>query len=330
MIVLIVILFFPQDYQRKTKKYPIQVGMSLDLEQGSFRIYIPEIVLTNKNGYEFLASIYPRVIGQKQQNILVDFSKCLIFDGNLASALGAVLDAIVSCGYHVYLKSPPPGKAKRVLSRNHFFKAWSVSTNTEERENFVYYHKFSSSETDAFKDYIDKELVHKKLFPVHTDLVGETIIANVYEIYANAIMHGRTNYVYSCGEYKEKEKILEMSIVDFGRTIHTNVNDYLSQKNIGTLNAVDAIEWAFVIGNTTKLIPGGLGLAMLKEFMNLNNGCIQVVSGEGFLEIIGDKVIKTMLSVSFTGTIVTMRFNFNDPKNYFMTSEKQIDINNLL
>ena len=36
-----------------------------------------------------------------------------------------------------------------------------------------------------------------------------------------------------------------------------------------------------------------------------------------------------LLDVSFPGTIVNMKFNFNDNKNYFMESER-VNLNDLL
>ena len=68
--------------------------------------------------------------------------------------------------------------------------------------------------------------MHKQRFPSHSELAGEKILESIYEIYANAVSHGETKYVYSCGEYKEMTCVLDMTIVDCGVTIPMKVNDF--------------------------------------------------------------------------------------------------------
>ena len=48
----------------------------------------------------------------------------------------------------------------------------------------------------------------------------------------------------------------------------------------------EAIEWATRANNTTKRgdVPGGLGLKLLCEFIDLNGGSLQIVSDGGLLE----------------------------------------------
>lgn len=294
-------------------------------------VKIPVFLHTDVHGYNFLANMYSAVLCQEDKEINIDFSYCSSVDGNLASALGATLDIFVSKGYKVWLSRPSEKKVRTVLSRNHFLKAWNVFTQSEDRENYVEYRRFHSNDSSDFKQYIDEGLIHKQRFPRHTELVGEAIVENIYEIYANAIMHGMTDYVYSCGEYKEDEKILDMTIVDCGNTIPGNVNSFFRNKGQNELSSCDAILWAFVRGNTTKNETGGLGLAILKEFIGLNKGSIQVVSGNGMIEYKGDVVERYLLKMEFPGTIVNMRFNFDDSKDYFMTSElNNINLNDLL
>lgn len=292
---------------------------------------IPEFLQTDRSGYTFLADLYHSISGQEDRELTVDFSKTSIVDGNLAAALGAILDKLVGEGFTILLSSPRSKKVRQVLSRNHFFQAWKVNTNTEDRENYIDYKRFKSNDSASFKQYIDEGLIHKQKFPQHTELVAEYIIENIYEIYTNAIMHGRTDFVYSCGEYNELKHILEMTIVDCGLTIPGNVNNYFRSKQQCQCSDCDAINWAFVEGNTTKNIPGGLGLAILRDFIKMNDGSIQVVSGCGMIEIHGNEVEQFLLDVEFPGTIVNMKFNFDDKKGYFMTSErKNYNINDLL
>lgn len=294
-------------------------------------IEIPVYLKTNQLGYSFISELYHSVSSQKDKDLIINFSKCQLADGNIAAALGAILDKLLKYGFSIKLSNPSVKQVRKVFSRNHFFRAWEVKTQTEDRENYIDYKKFKSDDSTSFKTYIDNGLIHKQKFPKHTDLAAGHIIESIYEIYANATMHGKTDFVYSFGEYKEDSHILEMTIVDCGVTIPQNVNTYMQSNNEQPLSDCDAIKWAFEKGNTTKDIPGGLGLAILKDFIKMNNGSIQMISGNGMIEIHGDEVEHFLLDMEFPGTIVNMKFNFDDNKNYFMTSErKDYNANDLL
>lgn len=304
--------------------FPILAAMGMMLYIGAMDDIIG---LTPKS--RFIIEI--AATSQEDKDLLINFSKCQQADGNIAAALGAILDKLLTEGFSIKLSNPSVKQVRKVFSRNHFFRAWEVKTQTEERENYIDYKRFESDDSTSFKTYIDNGLIHKQKFPKHTDLAAGYIIESIYEIYANATMHGKTDFVYSCGEYKEDSHILEMTIVDCGVTIPQNVNNYLQSNNGLPLSDCDAIKWAFEKGNTTKDIPGGLGLAILKDFIKMNNGSIQMISGNGMIEIHGDEVEHFLLSMEFPGTIVNMKFNFDDNKNYFMTSErKDYNANDLL
>lgn len=295
---------------------------------------IPPTLRADLEGFEFLSGFLPNVNENvtKGKELFVDFSDCTNIDGNLAAVLGALLDKSVPISKRVMIGTPRNKTVKKVLARNHFLRAWRVDTKVEERENYVEYARFKSDVSAIeFKSYIQEGLIKKQKFPQHTDLAGEKIVESIYEIYANAVTHGGTDYVYSCGEYMEDTHRLDMTIIDCGQTIPGNVNDFFAKKSQPIIGDCEAIEWAFVSGNTTKNQTGGLGLAIIKDFIALNKGSIQVVSGRGFIEYRGDQVEQFLLDTPFAGTIVNVKFNFDDNNKYYMTSERQpFDKNDLL
>ena len=151
------------------------------------------------------------------------------------------------------------------------------------------------------------------------------------EIFVNAVSHGGSSHVYSCGEYDETKTppSLNMTIVDRGHTIPYRVNEFLIRRNRHPMTPCQAIHWALKDGNTTKDIPGGLGLSTLLDFLRINRGAMQIVSGVGMVEFRNDQLIDYLLSKSFDGTIVNMEFNFDDNNNYRLADE-QVDFTNLL
>lgn len=282
-------------------------------------------------GYSFLASIYERISMQSQEReISIDFSNCQHFDANLSAALGAILDRLSEEGYNIWLMNLNSVGVRRTLSRNHFLKAFDYKTNNKEKEDFIEYKKFSSTEATSFKEYIQHGLMDKERFPKHSKKAGDKVLESIYEIYGNAIKHGDCSYVYCCGELNEGNKsVLDVTIVDCGNTILHNVNEFFKGKSLSCIDACEAICWSMKKGNTTKGQPGGLGLAILKEFITLNKGALQIVSANGMLDYRNETTSMNSLDFAFPGTIVNVEFNFNDD-SFYSLSDEDIDLNDLL
>lgn len=295
-------------------------------------LQLPERITSSTEGYNALSKLFFDIqeLVEHNNKITIDFSKCKEFDGNLCAAVGAIFDNFLSKSI-IMLQPPAEKKIRKVLSRNHFLRAWQVKTGVQEKENYVPYSRFESSDARAneFKEYIDEWLIGKQKFPEHSKAVGENLVASLYEIYANARMHGEAAHVYSCGEYKESSTTFEMAIVDLGKTIPYNVNMFFKKKNGSPMLACPAIRWAFEEGHTTKENTGGLGLSLLREFIELNKGSLHMVSAGGFVEYTAGKFEFHQLDRDFPGTIVNIKFNFSDSKHYWMKSETP-NLNDLL
>lgn len=294
------------------------------------KILISSSVSADKAGYEFLCELYDDMHSVENEDIFIDFINCKKFDANLSAVLGSIFDKRQKEGCSIFLNAPQSAGVRRALSRNKFFRAFDLNTANEDRENYIEYHKFGVSDTQQFKQYIDSELVQKERFPDCTERAKRKIIESIYEIFANAVSHGGCSHVYSCGEvHSHKGKtVLDMTFVNLGLSVVDNVNNFMQEKGLSVMSSCDALGWAFVEGNTTKQITGGLGLAILKQFIGMNEGKIQMISGDAMLEIEGDDYTETPLEKWFQGTIVTVEFNCDDNKTYLMTDEIP-DTNNL-
>ena len=286
-------------------------------------ILITPNVAADKAGYEFLCELYDTMHSVENTEILIDFKKCKNFEANLSAALGAIFDKRQKEGCSIFLNAPQAAGVRRALSRNKFFRAFDLDTANEDRENYIEYQRFGVSDTEQFKRYINSELIQKERFPDCTERAKSKIIESIYEIFANAVSHGGCSHVYSCGEVHSRKgkAMLDMTFVNLGLSVVDNVNNYLQGKGYPVLPSCKALDWAFVEGNTTKQITGGLGLAILKRFIGMNEGKIQMISGDAMLEIEGESHTETPLDKWFPGTIVTVEFNCDDTKTYLMTDE---------
>lgn len=292
-------------------------------------LIIPHVA-ADKEGYEFLCKLYNELYDVEHEDIIVDFKLCRKFDANLSAALGAFFDKRKKEGCSIYLGAPQTPGVKRALSRNKFFKAFDLNTTNEDRENYIDFRRFKVEDIQEFKSYIDTDLIQKESFPSCTEKAKDKIKESICEIFANAVDHGNCDYFYCCGEVhpRKGKTMLDMTFVNLGVPVVDNVNNFLKKKGLPTLSPCEALNWAFVRGNTTKNIPGGLGLDILKEFIGMNDGTIQMISGGAMLEIDKDNFDPTELDLQFPGTIVTVEFNCDDDKLYLTTDETP-DTNNL-
>jgi len=84
----------------------------------------------------------------------------------------------------------------------------------------------------------------------------------------------------------------------------------------------EAIDWA-MSGNTSRKgrRPGGLGLMLIRELVNLNGGRIVVVSDCGYWKLDKGSVKLKHFDRPFTGTVVTIEINTADETSYRLKSE---------
>ena len=284
---------------------------------------IPELLLADKEGFLWLVSLWEFLQNSIGNEVFILFDRCKQIDANLSAVLGAFFDDWSDKGVRVFLSKPLNRSVLKALSRNGFFSSFDVKTAIEDNENFVKYRDFGVSESEAFKNYLHGELLQKQRFPNCTVKARDRIVESIYEVFANAVTHSGKQSVYTCGESHQRHGVpmLDMTIANLGRTIPDNVNSHLSMHELKILSPEDTLRWAFKKGNTTKLIPGGLGLDILREFIDLNEGSIQMVSGSAMLSYKNKKFTTESLEKEFPGTIVTLNFNCADQKSYSLTEE---------
>jgi len=131
--------------------------------------------------------------------------------------------------------------------------------------------------------------------------------------------------IFTCGQHFPRKDRIDFAIADLGIGIPRTLKD---KKGL-QYSPEQAINWAMEGHNTTKTgpIPGGLGLKLLREFIRLNQGCIQVVSDVGYWEQRSDGTVdrRTLLS-PFPGTVVNIEINTADINSYALSSELPQDI----
>jgi signal transduction histidine kinase len=149
------------------------------------------------------------------------------------------------------------------------------------------------------------------------------VAESIYEIFENARLHSESEYIYTCGQFFPAKHSLLFTISDTGVGFKNRVSKRFNKE----LPSTKAIQWAMGEGNSTKLdIPGGIGLAILKDFTSQNGGKIQIVSGDGFYESSSQGSKTRSFDGAFPGTIVNVEFKTNDQSSYSFFTDIDDDL----
>lgn len=150
--------------------------------------------------------------------------------------------------------------------------------------------------------------------PSLSDRLGKRIVENLWEIVHNSLIHGEgANGVSVSGQFYPTMGYFEVAFYDSGFGIPGRVKDFRAIKM--TARDHECIEWALQKGNSTRPLgeTGGLGLHLLRDFLRVNHGSIQIVSGNGYFgqDEYGQSSFLTLRN-PIAGTLVNMRVVFDD------------------
>lgn len=291
---------------------------------------LPQFIKTDYDGYLELVKMYQRLKNYSNEEIEIDFCNVKWFEANLCAVLGAIETILNEKNNNI--KYEHLSKAiNNILFRNGFIGDYPIFNRDFSTDTVVSFQRFEPHQDNAFNEYILTELLSKSDFPKHSQLLGKKISESIFEIFENARTHGKCNFIHTCGQYypRKTPARLDITIVDIGQTIHKNVNDYFSDPT-KIYSAHEAIAWAVKYGNTTKRNrTGGLGLSLILDFIQKNDGVIQIISSDGMWEYKKRRTIMRSLSFPFPGTIVNIEFNFADLSYYRLKSEINLTMNDI-
>lgn len=159
-----------------------------------------------------------------------------------------------------------------------------------------------------------------RFLPSLSPKANKGIVKNVWEIVNNGLVHsGSVRGVSVAGQFYPAMNYFEVAFYDSGVGIPALVREFKEWKT--SVPDSYCIKWAIKKGNTTSP-PGGSGLHLLMQFLKLNRGSIQIVSGDGFYARYGgEKPEFHTIRNPIAGTLVNIRVLYDD-NIYKMAGEK--------
>ncbi len=250
--------------------------------------------------------------------IEVDLAGVTWFEANMCAPFGAILYK-VSRELNSVRVTNVHGKLENILLRNGFLSNYGRAVIPDRQGTTIKYKRLETKDARFFGSHID-DLLTKSGIPKMSTGLFKKFRESIFEIFSNAVIHSETKLgIFSCGQVFPNKHRLDFSIADLGMGIRQNVR----QNADLDLTAEEAINWALEGKNTTKKgpIPGGLGLKLLREFIELNKGRIQIVSDKGYWDFSNGESQTRGFLHPFPGTVVNIEINTADERSYCLASE---------
>lgn len=185
--------------------------------------------------------------------------------------------------------------------------------------NSIPYQEYPMKDKDGIMAYLKGKWLGQGWMSVSPAL-RDAIVGQVWEIFENAFEHGSSPLgVFCCGQHYPQLRVLKLCVVDFGVGIPSNVRLFKKREKV---SAAAALRWAFQPGTTTKAngMGRGLGLDLLRKFVKVNHGELEIYSHEGYALIRAGQEHYKDRATFFEGTLVNITFRC-DESYYHLASE---------
>ena len=284
---------------------------------------LPQQVRHDYESFSALARLYDQARDYHFENIEIDMSTTNWLDADMCAAFGAILYSLGDNLNQVKLVNVRPS-VESILSKNGFLSHYGRVRSPDSWGTTISYQRFDVTDDRFFSSYIEREFIHRTEMPDMSPGLLKKFRESIFEIFSNAVLHSGTRMgIFSCGQFFPRQHKLDFTVADLGVGIRQNVSEYLNDD----ISAEKAIIWATEGNNTTKRgdVPGGLGLKLLQEFIDLNGGCLQIVSDAGYWKRASKAYNVAHLGCSFPGTVVNIEINTADSQSYILSSEWDAD-----
>lgn len=284
------------------------------MKRKSIKLCVPT-VNDNITDFNNLFSLWGQ-INDDGLEVTFDFTDCMFLRQNAVAFLGGLTRQIqLHSGTVYYNLKTVNQKVYKNIEENGFLGTLGFG-GPAQMGHSIPYREDSVHDKDVLVNYLKEKWLGRDWIHV-TDALRDAIVGRMLEIYANAFEHGHSPIgIFSCGQHFPRRRELNLTVVDFGVGIPSNVRKYLNQMD---LSADKCMEWAAHPGNTTKpkeKIPGGIGLDLLRDFVKITDGKLEIFSHEGYIMISQNDEKYLSRVPYFEGTLVNIKLHC-DSKLYF-------------
>lgn len=212
----------------------------------------------------------------------------------------------------------------QTLRNNGFLELVQGEKRSLHRHSGIPFKEFDMKSEGVVERYIYDYVLLSREVPKMSTGAMKKVFRSIFEIYQNAVMHSGAANIYVCGQFYRVRKRMALTMVEIGHSFKHNVQNHIKQ--FESLNGLKCIEWAVQSGNTTKPKDetGGLGLDLIRSFLIMNEGKLQIRSADGYWQEKSGLSSGNLCKNSFNGSIVNIEFNLLDKNQYFTQDELDV------
>jgi hypothetical protein len=298
----------------------------LNIFTKSEEIVFPKKLMTDPAGFDFFANLLITTTSSKEY--IFNFKNVEWFEANLCAVLSSIIITNKTLGATFKCIEINYDYLKKTFENNGFLELVNSIKRPATNNSGIPLMSFDMKNENEVEQYIYKYVLQSENVPKMSEGAKRKVYRSIFEIYQNSVMHSGADRIFVCGQYYMNKGRIALTMVEIGKTFKENVNEY--ENKYSNYSGAKSIEWAVKSGNTTKKKQetGGLGLDLIREFLRLNQGKLQIKSAEGYWEEKKGVIFASDSKHAFSGSIVNIEFNLRDTNSYYIAEE--IDIKDIL
>ena len=175
---------------------------------------------------------------------------------------------------------------------------------------------------DGILHYIDNEVLRRTQMPKMSEDLLKEVRRAFFEVFGNIFCHSQSPIGgIVCGQVYPNSKEIQIVFYDIGVGIAGRIREVQRSINSDT----EAIEWALRMGTSTLSNSGesrGLGLFLLRQFLFVNGGILNIYANKGAVTEIKSKRICSILPRNLRETLIDMRIMIRNDVKYIFSYEE--------
>lgn len=253
-------------------------------------------------------------------DVTFDFSNCDFLRPNAVAFLGGLARLIADrSGRFVFKWNTLKSAIQTNLAQNGFMAAFGHNAGPWTGNSIPYREDRIVNKWEII-NYLQNMWLGRDWVHVSKKL-RNSIAGTMWEVYTNAFEHSKSPIgIVSCGQHYPYLNELKLTVVDFGLGIPSTVRWFKKKSDIP---ASKTLKWAFQPGTTTKPngISRGAGLDLLKNFIKINNGRLEIFSQDGYALIDEHQETYTDRRTFFEGTLINITLKCDESYYHFASEE---------
>jgi hypothetical protein len=286
------------------------------------RITVPGVSLSTRGlGVQnLLSKINPAWLYEGRVDL--DFSNCNFLAAEAVSILAGLVLFRMGKGQATFvLQDSLATDVRKNLWKMGFLDLFGVGACSYTSNSLPLYHR-DTEDAEALIEYIDRELMSREEMPTMSKALQKEIRRSFVEIFGNVFYHSHSPIGgLVCGQIYPKGKEIQFTFYDAGIGIGAKVRSCVPTVR----NDADAICWALERGTSTLALaeghPRGLGLYLLRKFLKVNDGTLQVYANKGYFREQSGRTTSSEIGTFLSGTLIDLRIRIKGGVSYKFSDE---------